>query len=694
MAAKEILAGKAVVEVGTRLAIQRGLKAAEDTFRKFGNAVGKIGAGVAAAGGVAIAGAAAAFAPLLASAKQFADVGSELDDMAQRTGAAVEGLSALGYAAKMSGTDLATVEGGIKKAQKAIVDAANGSKELSAAFKSLGLDVGRLMNLAPDAQFKAIAAAVGAIENPTQRAAMAMQIFGKSGTDLLPLMRSNIKELTDEAEKLGLVMSGKNASAAAALGDAIDKASDVIQGAFLRIGAAVAPVLTGILDRVIDVVAEVNRWIDANQEIVVVVAAIAAAVGAAGAALVAFGGAAVVASSVFSALATIAAGASAVIGFFTAATAGTTTVTAAFGAVLTAVLAPLYSVVAIIGVAVVAIGAIVAVWASAVAVIAFQAGLIGDAFAWLSTRFWALLGTVQQTLGGVLAAISSGQYLLAVQILWAGVKLAFLQGADASLEAVVGLFRNSISIVNRFNQQLASLIYRGFQVLPDIMRAALTGGSIAQILTDLVKNGFDLGGVLDGQVAAAQQELNGLTAQIQRQQQATTAAVQPHRARPQGVPSGIGGGPMVASAVPAIAQAEADTLASLRAARARHENTSYTSGAAFDAAEAQLRMRERAFMQRQALEAAKAQAARQTAEKMKPATPGSKTPEAKELGATMAAATSGEMKKTSTVATFTAAAAGMLGGSGGDDRVANNTATQVSLMRRMLKQRQRGLSYS
>ncbi len=99
MSAKEVLAGKAVVEVGTRLAIQRGLKAAEDTFRKFGANVNRIGAGVAAAGGVAVAGAAAAFAPLLASAKEFADVGSALDDMAQRTGAAVEGLSRLAYAA-------------------------------------------------------------------------------------------------------------------------------------------------------------------------------------------------------------------------------------------------------------------------------------------------------------------------------------------------------------------------------------------------------------------------------------------------------------------------------------------------------------------------------------------------------------------------------------------------------------------
>jgi TP901 family phage tail tape measure protein len=692
MAAKEILAGKAVVEVGTRLAIQRGLKAAEDTFKKFGATVGKIGAGVAAAGAVAVGAAAAAFTPLLAAAKQFADVGSELDDMAQRTGAAVEGLSALGYAAKQSGTSLQAVEGGIKKSQKAIVDAANGSKELGAAFASLGLDVGRLMNMTPDAQFKAIASAVGQIENPTQRAAMAMQIFGKSGTELLPLMRSNIKELTDEAEKLGLVMSGKNASAAAALGDALDKATDTIQGAFLRIGAAIAPVLTGILDRVTNVAAELGKWIDANQEIVVLIAGLAAAAGVAGSALVAMGGAAIVASSIFSAMATICAGASAVIGFFTSATAGATTVTAAFGAILSAVLAPVYAIVGSIGVAVLAIAALTVAVAAIGGYIAFEAGLVGDAFNFLSSKFWELLGTAQQTLGGVLSAIASGQYALAAQILWAGVKLAFLQGADASLEAVVGLFRNSLSIVSRFNVQLAKLVQKGFEALPQIMRAALTGGSIAQVLSDLVKNNFDLGGVLDNQVATAKQELDGLTAQLQKQQAAAGPSVQPPRARPQA--GGPPGSPGAASALPAIANAEADTIESLRAARARHEATSYASGNAFAAAEANLQQRERAIMQRQALEAAKAQAARLATEKSKAPTPGFRTPEAKELGETMAAATDSQVKKTSTVATFTAAAAGMLGGSGGDDRVANNTATQVGLMRRLLKQRGRGPSYS
>jgi hypothetical protein len=692
MAAKEILAGKAVVEVGTRLAIQRGLKAAEDQFRKFGATVNKLSAGVAAAGGVAIAGAAAAFAPLLAAAKQFADVGSQLDDMAQRTGAAVEGLSALGYAAKMSGTNLSAVEGGIRRSQKAIVDAANGSKDLAAAFQTLGLDVGRLMNLAPDAQFKAIAAAVGAIENPTQRAAMAMQIFGKSGTELLPLMRSNIKELIDEAEKLGLVMSGKNASAAAMLGDAIDKATDVIQGAFLRIGAAVAPVLTEILNRTIAIVSSVNKWIDANQQVVVFIAGLAAAVGIAGGALVALGGAGAAAGFVLSGLTTACGFASAAYGILAGMVTAASGATTIFGAISAAVLSPLYALVGTVGAIVIGVGALVAVWAGAGAYVAYEAGLIGEAFTWLKTKFFELLDTATQTLSGVMRALSSGQYQLAAQLLWAGVKLAFWQGADAALEAVGKLVSNALSIFHRFNVKLAELVYSGFSVLPSLIEAALTGGSITDILAKLLTSGFDIGAVLDDQVTNAQAELNALSAKLPKGKPADAAASNQMQ-QMQAVQNQFASQMRSQALAVGNAPQPPDSFEALRRDRELHSNRSYTSGAAFDAAENQLRLREAALMQVKLQEAAKARAELQAAHAAKPTTL-AKTPEAEQLGESMAAATSGEMKKTSTVATFTAAAAGMLGGSGGDDRVAGNTAQTNALLRRMLKQRQKGLSFS
>lgn len=784
MGAKEVLAGKAVVEVGTRLAIQRGLKAAEDHFKKFGAVVSKIGSAAAMGGAAAVGAAAAAFAPLLNAAKQFADVGSKLDDMSQRTGAAVEGLSALGYAAKQSGTSIDAVEGGIKRAQKAIVEAANGSKDLTAAFQSLNLDVGQLLQMSPDAQFQAIAAAVGRIENPTQRAAMAMQLFGKSGTELLPLMRSNIKELTDEAARLGLVMSGENASAAAALGDAIDKMGDVIEATWLSIGAALAPTMTDFLNQGIEIVATLNQWIQSNSEAVPAIAAFVGIVGAAGGAVGTAGLAIVATSSVLTAMRTIASVVNAAVGLFAVGTAAATTSAAAFapvvaadaaavvtletalaaavvplaafttglatvalitggasgsmiaaagsttlyggasaaavapvglltgavvastvadvslttatvaatgatsvfGAVLTAVLSPIYAVVAAIGGSVTAMVTLTVAVGAFAAYVAYESGLIGDAFKWIGDKLWELVGTFKTTMSGMLSAMAAGQYVLAAKILWAGIKLAFWQGADSSLEAVSDLFNNALSITQRYTVKLGELIYKGFQALPSIMQAALTGGSVSRIIADMLVNGLDVGGVLDSQVAKARTELDSLVGQLPKQQRSGSSG---QKASPQGgqvAGRGHGGMAVGRQGSPAAGanpqQAARDTAESLSYARAAHEAYAYTSADEYYAAEAALRKREQAFKDSQP--------------KPKPKTqpqPNFSIPSLaeKRLPGAIAGA-QGEMR-TSSVGTFSAAAAGMIGGGNAGERVAGNTARTNVLLARMMKQRQRGPVY-
>ena len=110
----QIEAGKAVVRVeANRSRLGAGLAAAQKQLQSFAAGAAKIGA-------VGLGGAAAVLAPLTAAVKQFADTGSQLDDMSQRTGASVEALSGLGYAAKMSGAELEDVEKGLRTMQKGL----------------------------------------------------------------------------------------------------------------------------------------------------------------------------------------------------------------------------------------------------------------------------------------------------------------------------------------------------------------------------------------------------------------------------------------------------------------------------------------------------------------------------------------------------------------------------------------------
>src|SRR5262245_60668655 len=80
-------------------------------FKAFGTSITSMGQRFATAGVL--------FAtPLLASAKAFADAGSEMLDMSQRTGVSVEALSELGYAASQSGSNIEELETALKFMQR------------------------------------------------------------------------------------------------------------------------------------------------------------------------------------------------------------------------------------------------------------------------------------------------------------------------------------------------------------------------------------------------------------------------------------------------------------------------------------------------------------------------------------------------------------------------------------------------
>ena len=180
-----IRAGNAYVSVGADLSpLEGSLKKIGARFDSFGSSISGIGAKVAGIGAVVAGIGASVLAPILAATKAFADFGSEIKDASDRTGISASVLSELGYAAEQSGTDLGTVEKSISKLQKGITGAAGGSKALNASFASIGLSAKKLAALSPQRQFEEVAAAIGSIQDPTKRAAKAMEIFGKSGTQL------------------------------------------------------------------------------------------------------------------------------------------------------------------------------------------------------------------------------------------------------------------------------------------------------------------------------------------------------------------------------------------------------------------------------------------------------------------------------------------------------------------------------
>ena len=395
--AQGIRAGAAFVELfADDRRLVRGLKAASAKLKAWGQSVTTMGKRFMAAG-------AAIIAPLAAAAKTFASMGDEVQKMSLRTGVSAESLSELGFAAEQSGSDLATLEAGLRKMQRSIGDAADGSQTAVDALAALGLSVGRLIGLSPEEQFKLIADGIAGISDPTMRAAVAMELFGRSGTQLLPLMQdgaAGIEALQKQARDLGLTISGEDANAAAALSDAMNVLWRVFKQGVFVIGSALAPVLKDFAERAAGVIKSVSDWIKQNKDVVVTVFKVAAAVAAGGAALMVVGGLISGVGFAFGTLASIVAGVGTALGVI--------------GTVLGAILSP--------------VGLVIAALASLGGYLLHVSGAGQQALSWLDQQFAALRDTALAAWKGISDALAAGDIGLAAKILWLTLKMEWQKG--------------------------------------------------------------------------------------------------------------------------------------------------------------------------------------------------------------------------------------------------------------------------
>ena len=310
-----------------------------------------------------------------------------------RTGISVEALSELAFAADQSGADLATLEAGVRKMQRTLLDAADGSQTAQDALAILGLTVQELAKLSPEQQFKLLADRLSQIQDPTLKAALAMELFGKSGTTLLPLMQNGargMEELQEQARSLGLTISGEDARAAEVFSDALDALWKVLKRGIFTIGSAIAPMLTDLATWFTRVAVGAGEWLKRNRELVVTLFKVAAAVVAGGVALVGLGFAISGVGAAFAVMAKIVTGVGAAIGFL--------------GTVLAALVSP--------------IGLVITAVAALGAYLIYSTDVGAKALSWLGAKFTLLKDTALQAYQGIADALAAGDIGLTLKLAW------------------------------------------------------------------------------------------------------------------------------------------------------------------------------------------------------------------------------------------------------------------------------------
>lgn len=224
----------------------RGLKSAESSMSKF-----KSMAGGAAMAGIAagFAAAAAATVGLAAGVKNVLDIGGALSDLSTRTGIAAGELRVLQEAFKQNGLSAEQVGPAVNKLQRALVEAGQKGGEIARTFDGLGLNLDQLRGMNAADQFQAIGAAINALPDPAARAAAAMQIFGRSGGELLTLF-ANSGSLSEAATTIGTQadLLTKNANMFDRASDILNSVGAKLEGFFVGVADQVVPAIMPLLE--------------------------------------------------------------------------------------------------------------------------------------------------------------------------------------------------------------------------------------------------------------------------------------------------------------------------------------------------------------------------------------------------------------------------------------------------------------
>lgn len=163
--------------------------------------------------------------------QQLLNAGDELQKMSVRTGQSVETLSALKYAADLSGASLDEVQSAMGKLSAKAVEAATGNKQSALAFEALGVSVKNAnggMKSSLDIMSE-VGDALNEISDNTVRTAMAREIFGKNADSLVPFLLS-MREATAEAQRMGAVLSGDFAMSAEVFNDNVTRLQYQLRG--------------------------------------------------------------------------------------------------------------------------------------------------------------------------------------------------------------------------------------------------------------------------------------------------------------------------------------------------------------------------------------------------------------------------------------------------------------------------------
>jgi len=178
-------------------------------------------------------------AELIALGNESQEVGQQFGRLATQFNIPVEAIDNLDFAISAAGGTLDTFGNSLFMFQKRLEDNADA---VDKGLNKLGLSVNELKQLRPDEQILRVSDAFRSAGSEVNKSAVAFEIFGRQGREILPTLLKPLTDLSEESEKLGHLWSDAEVAAAKAFGAEVRHSATLTKEAWEDVGRAVAPV--------------------------------------------------------------------------------------------------------------------------------------------------------------------------------------------------------------------------------------------------------------------------------------------------------------------------------------------------------------------------------------------------------------------------------------------------------------------
>jgi hypothetical protein len=182
--------------------------------------------------------------------KEFAEFAEQTANASKKTGLSTAAVQELGFAAYTTGVSAEGMNQALIRVSRSMTAAEGGSKQMAAVFDSVGISAKQLEDMSVDQVLAKVADKFSETEDGSTKAAIAMQLFGRQGAELIPLLdqgASGIEELRARAQELGVVMGEEDVEAGEKLNEKLDEMNALMAAVKLRAGSELAPAFLQIV---------------------------------------------------------------------------------------------------------------------------------------------------------------------------------------------------------------------------------------------------------------------------------------------------------------------------------------------------------------------------------------------------------------------------------------------------------------